>query len=192
MFRLTAREQPNISETDFITLQPGSGNNITPWKTLKLEKWIKVIDGISDRYPHLNVVVLGDDTETDLMNRLPIRSNLINAIGKTDLEELPGMIANARLHIGNDSAIMHLAGCLGVPTVSVWGGSDPALYGWAKINPHKHRQVYTQPTCGPCNRWLKPNQTKTEIPSMCPDFQCLTRISPKDILVEIDDLLSID
>lgn len=189
LFRLEAKPHSRISESPYITLQPGSGNNITPWKTLRIEKWIKLIDKLSQRRPELNVVVLGDDTETELSDRLPKRSNLINAIGKTALSELPGVVADAQLHVGNDSGLMHLAGCLGIPTLSIWGGSDPALYGWHKVNPEKHQIIYKSPECGPCSRWIAPNRSKTEVPSLCPDFSCLSKISVNEILQSIEKMV---
>ena len=186
LFELKAKPHSRISENVYITLQPGSGNNIAPWKTLRIEKWIKVIDELSVSHPDINVVVLGDETEQELSNRLPKSPNLVNAIGKTSLDELPGVIADAMLHIGNDSSIMHLAGCLGVPTVSIWGGSDPKLYGWHKVDAEKHTVIYKNPSCGPCSRWIKPNLSKTEVPSLCPDFSCLSKISANEILSEVD------
>jgi len=189
MFRLQAKPHSRISESTYITLQPGSGNNVSPWKTLRIEKWIKLIDELSQLRPELNVVVLGDDTETELSNRLPKRSNLINAIGKTDLSELPGVIADAQLHVGNDSSLMHLAGCLGVPTLSIWGGSDKEGEGGKKRNPEKHEIIYKSPECGPCSRWIAPNRSKTEVPSLCPDFSCLSKISVNEILQSIEKMM---
>lgn len=189
LFQLNAQFHNRFSESEYITLQPGSGNNIAPWKTLRIEKWIKLIDQLSQQRPELNIVVMGDDSETELSERLPKRANLINAIGKTDLKELPGVIADAKLHVGNDSSLMHLAGCLGVKTVSIWGGSDPNLYGWHKVNAEKHRIIYKNPSCGPCSRWIAPNLSKTEVPSMCPDFECLSKISVNEVLQSINSLL---
>ena len=97
-----------------------------------------MISHILENHTDLNIVVLGDDTETDLIQFLPKDDRVIKAIGKTELKDLPGIVAQSMLHIGNDSGIMHLAGCLGTPTVSVWGGSDPNLYGWHKVNEKKH------------------------------------------------------
>lgn len=189
LFALKAKPHSPISESTYITLQPGSGNNIAPWKTWRIEKWIKIIDELSQAHPEINVVVLGDDTEVELSKRLPSRANLVDAIGKTSLDELPGVLADSILHIGNDSSLMHLAGCLGIPTVTIWGGSDPALYGWNKVDAAKHTEIYKHPECGPCNRWIEPNRSRVELPSMCPDFKCLEGISVQEILQAIETKL---
>lgn len=190
LFRLTAKKHAAVSEGKYITIQPGSGNNIAPWKTLPTNKWTKVIAHILENYSDLNIVVLGDETETDLIQFLPKDDRVIKAIGKTELKDLPGIVDKSILHIGNDSGIMHLAGCLGTPTVTVWGGSDPNLYGWHKVNNKKHKVLHYDLGCGPCSRWIEPNHSKVEVPSMCPDFKCLSQISVNEIVKNVDSFLS--
>ncbi|MEX2596667.1 MAG: glycosyltransferase family 9 protein [Salibacteraceae bacterium] len=190
LFKLTPKQTAPISEKPYITLQPGSGNNLAPWKTLQLDKWLKVIHHIIEHYPDLNIVVMGDDAEVDISERLPQHPNVINAIGVTALSDLPGIMSKAVLHLGGDSALMHLAGVTGVPSISVWGGSDPRFYGWHLIHPEKHHIIHKNLECGPCSRWLKPNTSKVELPSLCPDFKCLRTISVKDITQVIDEKLT--
>ncbi|MEM8781782.1 MAG: glycosyltransferase family 9 protein [Planctomycetota bacterium] len=48
---------------------------------------------------------------------------------QTDVAGLMAVLASARLVLANDSAPLHLAVGLGVPTVSVFGPTDPALVG---------------------------------------------------------------
>ncbi|MEM1446652.1 MAG: glycosyltransferase family 9 protein [Planctomycetota bacterium] len=48
---------------------------------------------------------------------------------QTDVAGLMAVLAGARLLLANDSAPLHLAVGLGVPTVSVFGPTDPALVG---------------------------------------------------------------
>ena len=46
-----------------------------------------------------------------------------------DLYELAQWLARARLYIGNDSGITHLAAAVGTPVVAVFGPTDPAVWG---------------------------------------------------------------
>jgi len=46
-----------------------------------------------------------------------------------DLYELAQWLARARLYIGNDSGITHLAAAVGTPVVAVFGASDPVVWG---------------------------------------------------------------
>jgi len=47
--------------------------------------------------------------------------------GRTTLQQLAGVYSRARLAVLCDSLHVHLAACFAVPTVGVWGGTDPAL-----------------------------------------------------------------
>jgi heptosyltransferase-1 len=49
--------------------------------------------------------------------------------GKMMLEELAQVLVGARNVVGLDSGLTHLAAALGVPTVAIFCGSDPALTG---------------------------------------------------------------
>jgi hypothetical protein len=46
-----------------------------------------------------------------------------------DLLELARFLAGAGAYIGNDSGITHLAAALGVPTIALFGPTDPAVWG---------------------------------------------------------------
>ncbi|HYL73259.1 MAG TPA: glycosyltransferase family 9 protein [Bryobacteraceae bacterium] len=46
----------------------------------------------------------------------------------TDLYELARWLAQARIYIGNDSGISHLAAAAGAPVVAVFGPTDPAIW----------------------------------------------------------------
>jgi ADP-heptose:LPS heptosyltransferase len=44
------------------------------------------------------------------------------------LPALAGLLAECRGYIGNDSGVTHLAGALGLPTIAVFGPTDPAVW----------------------------------------------------------------
>ena len=50
-------------------------------------------------------------------------------MGKTSLSEFMSALVSARLVICNDSGAMHVASALGVPTLSIFGSTEPALTG---------------------------------------------------------------
>lgn len=71
----------------------------------------------------------------------------------TDLIALHDLLATASLYIGNDSGPTHLAAQLGVPTVALFGPSDPAR--WAPRGPHV--TVLAPPKPQPMS-WLTPDR----------------------------------
>ncbi|HLJ49323.1 MAG TPA: glycosyltransferase family 9 protein [Bryobacteraceae bacterium] len=53
---------------------------------------------------------------------------LAGAVRIPDLYDLACWLAGARLYIGNDAGITHLAAAVGVPVVAVFGPTDPAIW----------------------------------------------------------------
>jgi ADP-heptose:LPS heptosyltransferase len=59
---------------------------------------------------------------------------LDGAVRIDDLYELACWLAGARLYIGNDSGITHLAAAAGAPALALFGPTDPAI--WAPRGPN--------------------------------------------------------
>jgi len=73
--------------------------------------------------------------------RIPVRwcsgvddPPLPNAMRIDDLWELASWLASARVYLGNDSGITHLAAAVGTPTLAIFGPTDPAV--WAPRGRH--------------------------------------------------------
>ena len=56
-------------------------------------------------------------------------NQFLNLTGNTSLVALPSLIKRAAWVISNDSGPMHLAAAMGVPTLGIFGPTDPRLYG---------------------------------------------------------------
>ena len=56
-----------------------------------------------------------------------------NAVRIDDLYELARFLSRARLYIGNDSGVTHLAAAVGTPVVALFGPTDPRV--WAPRGP---------------------------------------------------------
>jgi lipopolysaccharide heptosyltransferase III len=73
----------------------------------------------------------------ELASRLPIpvrwcagpEEVLEDAVRFENLYELAGWLAGARLYIGNDSGITHLAAAVGTPVVAIFSSTDPEMWG---------------------------------------------------------------
>lgn len=93
------------------------------------------------------------------MHRTPI-----DLTGKTAINDLPALLSQCHLFIGNDSGAMHVAAAVGLPVVAVFGPTDP--YGTAPVTP-RCSIVQERPYCSPC--FLR----------RCPtDHRCMTRVTP--------------
>jgi hypothetical protein len=59
---------------------------------------------------------------------------LPNSVHIDNLWDLGCFLARARVYIGNDSGITHLAAAVGTPTLAIFRATDPAI--WAPRGPH--------------------------------------------------------
>jgi heptosyltransferase-2 len=71
----------------------------------------------------------------------------IDLTEKTAIAELPALLSQCHLFIGNDSGAMHVAAAVGLPVVAVFGPTDP--HGTAPVTP-RSTIVQQKPYCSPC------------------------------------------
>lgn len=170
-------------EHPYITIQPGTGNNKSPWKNWTMNGWLSLIRSIINEHPELHILIIGDSTEVTMNAPLAkIDKKVIDLTGKTKINELPSIISASKLHLGGDSSLMHLSACLRVKTIIIQGGSDTDIYGYAALNPNRHVVIKQELDCHPCSRWILPNRTRTSDPSKCPDFRCIKSIKAEQVL----------
>jgi lipopolysaccharide heptosyltransferase II len=72
-----------------------------------------------------------------------------NLVGQTSLREASGLIARARVAVGPDTGLMHIAAAVGTPVISLWGATSPARTG-----PYGFEDLVIQgrAACVPCYR----------------------------------------
>ena len=78
------------------------------------------------------LMILGgpDDVRTvEELKRSLTKGRVIDLTGQVDLLTAYTCLSHARLYIGNDSGLMHLAAAAGTPTLVLFGPSDERLYG---------------------------------------------------------------
>ncbi len=63
----------------------------------------------------------------NLMNDMP--PNTLDLVGKFALTQLSKGLSGASLYVGTDTAVTHLAAMLGVPTLALFGPSNPKKWG---------------------------------------------------------------
>lgn len=138
-----------------------------------LERW--QVDGVS------TVVLLGDRSKEDLARKLEGLSSpvsVVNAVGKTSLRELVGIIHGAAVCVGPDSGPAHIAGALGVPHVTLFGPT-PAARNAPKGS--ESLAIVSALGCSPCRRRVCPGLDKL----------CLRLISPEVVMERLRQALQI-
>jgi len=112
-----------------------------------------------------DVILFGIAAEATVSTAISgeLRRPPINLTGKTAIADLPALLSQCHLFIGNDSGAMHVAAAVGLPIVAVFGPTDPN--GTAPVTT-RCSIVQQKPYCSPC--FLR----------CCPtDHRCMTAIT---------------
>lgn len=116
--------------------QPYAVLHVSPkfaYKTWTVDGWVELGRWLSDR--GLTVVVTGiESTEQpscdQIIHGLP---KAVNLIGRVTLSTLGYLLSRAALYVGTDTAVSHMAAAVGVPSVVLFGPSNPVKWGpWPK------------------------------------------------------------
>lgn len=117
-----------------------------------------------------DVILFGTAAEAAVTRAISseLRRSPIDLTEKTSIADLPALLSQCHLFIGNDSGAMHVAAAVGLPVVAMFGPTDP--YGTSPVTP-RCTIVQQQPYCSPC--FLR----------HCPtDHRCMSAITP--VMVE--------
>jgi heptosyltransferase-1 len=91
---------------------------------------------LQKRY-HIDNVALGAGAEEaaaagqmqQCLQQIKSKARIINLVDKTSLIEATAIIKNARLVVGNDSGLLHIAAALSSSVVGLYGPTDPVVVG---------------------------------------------------------------
>jgi ADP-heptose:LPS heptosyltransferase len=98
-----------------------------------------------------------------------------NLVGRTSLAQLIEELRGMQLLVTNDTGTMHLAASLGVPTIALFGSTEPTL---TRPLGADHSIIRHQVECSPCYQ------------RECPiDFRCMQAITPDEVAEAVLDLV---
>ena len=107
---------PKVVANVDVIIHPGSGSRSKNWPLTHFEELAALLE--SDGY---RVAWAMGPAEEEWPTRLDV-------LPPMPLVELAGVFAGARLFVGNDSGISHLAAATGCPTVAIFGPTNPAIW----------------------------------------------------------------
>jgi ADP-heptose:LPS heptosyltransferase len=146
-FLIPNKHQPEESPSTslakrFVAIHPGSGAVEKCWPT---SRFAEVIKQLWEQNHHVLLLAGPADTErvNDLLQLLPLppKPEMLNVLTHAPLLEVAQHLQQCICYLGNDSGITHLAAMLGVPTVAIFGPTDPKI--WRPVGPfvkvlHEH------------------------------------------------------
>jgi ADP-heptose:LPS heptosyltransferase len=148
-------------------LHPGAG---ALWKRWPAERFA-LLAGELVKAGHQMVLVEGPaDAEAVAEVRERAGINLPTLRGAS-VRELAGFLVHAALFVGNDSGVTHLAAAIGVPTIALFGPTDPA--NWSPLG-----DVRVLRACD--KRTVRRGQMR-----VCEDLACMEGITVERVIEEI-------
>jgi lipopolysaccharide heptosyltransferase II len=163
--------------TDTITLCPGGAfGSAKHWPTKYFaELAARIVDSQS-----CNVLVTCGPAERENANEVARLSGRTEVVSMADEQLSIGLakavLKRSRLAIATDSGPRHLAAGFGVPTVAIFGSTDPR---WSlNYNPHEIRLSEDVP-CGPCAKRVCPHE----------HHRCMNDLSVDRVLNAVKSLL---
>jgi heptosyltransferase-2 len=157
-----------------VGMAPGAAYG--PAKRWFADRFAAVADRLAERFscPVLLFGSQGDRPSTEAV-RSAAKTAIVDVAGRTNLGDAVALIARCDLFITNDSGLMHVAGALGVPTVAIFGSTNPKT-----TYPLGERTVLVRRPvdCSPC--------LKQECPA---DFRCMDLVTVDEVLEHSTRLL---
>jgi heptosyltransferase-2 len=110
--------------------------------------FVRLIERLAAADPRARFLLFSGPSDTAvnayIARQAPAR---VSVVAEPNLRCALGVLRRCRVFVSNDSAIMHLAGALGVPVVALFGPTDPRrLHPWAA----PHTIVRRDLACMPC------------------------------------------
>ena len=144
------------------------------------------------------VAATGAASDRDYLDTVWRDARVVRLDGKLSWPELTALITGARVYVGPDTAITHLAAAAGAPTVALYGPTDPRLWGpwprggldppWQAAGTVQRRGnvwlVQNPLPCLPCQ--LEGCERRLDSHS-----QCLDELTVEQVLAAVDQALAV-
>ena len=162
-----------------IALGFGGGRNVKTHTELKrwpIASYQRLAGQLSEK--GFRVIWIGDKEDAELLGDSFIG---INLTGKFSVPETAAILNVCQLVVTNDTLHLHLAEILGIPSLGLFGPTDPAHY-----RPLGARSAYLwigeQLPCSPCHK-------DGYFPPCLYQHRCMSELSVESVLGKIEELL---
>jgi len=171
----TLRVDLPVASKPSMTVALCPGAEYGPAKRWPAESFLAVAKHFTEKH-RAKIILLGAAGDAsiaeEIARQIPDAENLT---GKTSLAEFMSVLASANIVICNDSGAMHVASALNVPTVTIFGSTEPLLTGPMGT---RTKVLRHHVPCSPC--FLRE----------CPiDFGCMKGITPAMVIETAEALV---
>ena len=164
----------NFTDSErLVIICPGARSHIKRWDTVG---FARVADRLI-REAGVRVVFCGEPEEEPIVESIRdlMGQPALSAVGLTTIRQLGALMQRAQLVITNDSASLHLASALQVPTLAIFGPTNATKYGPTVL---PSRVIRRRLFCAPC-----------EAPQCRFNHECMRFITPEEVWEAAKELL---
>jgi len=171
-------QNAGLEGVPFVALHPAAAFATKQWSA---EKFGQVAQGLSDL--GLPVVVITTPAQTETVEELKLHTSApVVSFSDLSLPEITAVLARARLFVGNDSGIAHMAAAVETPAVVIFGSSNAAHWRpWVTDSPGAAAEVvFEEMDCQPCHGYF------------CEKFaqpECILRVPVNRVMAAIERVL---
>lgn len=159
---------------NYCLIHPAAAFDTKQWATDNFGKVADVLDEKGFR-----VVAVATKKESDILDQLDKSSKApILALDDLTLPEITALASKAKLFVGNDSGIAHIAAAVGTPSVVIFGSSNRDH--WRPWTDSPNEIVYEKMPCQPCAGYV------------CEEFgepRCILTVRTESVIAAIEKIL---
>ena len=164
-----------LESAPFAVVHPAAAFDTKQWAA---ENFAAVISELAAR--QIPTIAITGPTEAELVDQLRRMSTTsIVSFPNLSLPEVTALLSRARLFVGNDSGIAHMAAAVETPSVVIFGSSNRAHWGPWATKPAE--MVFEEMDCQPCHGYY------------CEKFEqpeCIKRVGVERVVPAIDRVLA--
>ena len=161
----------NIDEEPLALIHPAAALETKRWP---IENFARIVEDVASR--EMRPIVIVSSNEKHLLQSLGTQTSTpIIAFDDLSLPEVTALAARARLFVGNDSGIAHIAAAVATPCVVIFGSSNVAH--WRPWTSNESEVVREELPCQPCHGYF------------CSEFekpQCILSVPVERVVAAID------
>lgn len=165
-----------ISDLKFALLHPSTAFFTKQWPT---ENFARTVEFLVRK--GLHAVAVGSKSEKPVLEDLKRHSTVpVTTFDDLTLPEITALASKARVFVGNDSGIAHIAAAVGTPSVVVFGSSNRDH--WRPWTDAPNEIVFEEFDCQPCPGYE------------CREFgepKCILSVKPNRVFESIDRVLGV-
>jgi ADP-heptose:LPS heptosyltransferase len=168
-------QRAGMANSEFVLMHPAAALATKQWATQNFARIAEYLDHCG-----LATVAVASGAEKALLDELVDNSSSpITVFDDLQLPEITALASKARLLVGNDSGIAHIAAAVGTSPVVIFGSSNRDNWGpWTDV---PSEMVFSEFHCQPCSGYK------------CEEFgepRCIQSVSVQDVKSAIDRVIA--